>query len=264
MENTPLMFFYKRGGGGIYFFNVFFWPVTALRRYKFPFLSSADWHGDAIHLSESLQSSMLKNTFSIKNYFAYLSVVGIFIWMPMPVYSQAIITTLGSAFPMTNGSDLSAWKANKGGSGNASWQIDNKVIKVTQGHGLLVSRLSVPDFQVAFDYWVSDKTQATVFFRCVNSDDINTDTAYEVTLVNQAGDSGAGSILSLNKLKPTQVANQWNHMQIDAIGTQLSVTLNGVTHQVRDTRFGSGPIAINYLGGELRLKNVYITIPGRW
>ncbi len=184
--------------------------------------------------------------------------------MPVPVYSQAIITTLGSAFPMSNGSDLSAWKTNRGGYGNASWQVDDKEIKVTQGQGLLVSRLSVPDFQIAFDYWVSDKTQATVFFRCVNPGDINTNTAYEVTLVNQARGSGAGSILSLNKVKPIKVANQWNHMQISAIGTELSVTLNGITHQVRDTRFGAGPIAMNYMGGELRLKNIYVTIPGRW
>ena len=207
---------------------------------------------------------MLKNTFSIKNYFAYLSVVGVFVWMPMTVYSQAIITTLGSAFSMTNGSDLSAWNINGGRGGNASWQVNNKEIKVTQGQGLLVSRLSIPDFQLAFDYWVSDKTQATVFFRCANPDDINTDTAYEVTLVNQVGGSGAGSILSLNKVKPTKVANQWNHMLISVIGTELSVTLNGVTHQVRDTRFGAGPIAINYMGGELRLKNIDVTIPGRW
>ncbi len=207
---------------------------------------------------------MFKNTFSIKNYFASFSVVGVFFLMPVPVYSQAIITTLGSAFPMSNGSDLSAWKTNRGGYGNASWQVDDKEIKVTQGQGLLVSRLSVPDFQIAFDYWVSDKTQATVFFRCVNPGDINTNTAYEVTLVNQARGSGAGSILSLNKVKPIKVANQWNHMQISAIGTELSVTLNGITHQVRDTRFGAGPIAMNYMGGELRLKNIYVTIPGRW
>lgn len=207
---------------------------------------------------------MLKNTFSIKNYCAYLSVVGVFVWMPLPAYSQAIMTTLGSAFPMSNGSDLSAWKVNGGGSGNASWQVDSKEIKVTQGQGLLVSRLSIPDFQIAFDYWVSDTAQATVFFRCFNPEDIDMDTAYEVTLVNQAKGSGAGSILSLNKVKPTKVANQWNHMQISAIGTELSVTLNGVTHQVRDTRFGTGPIAMSYKGGELRLKNIYVTIPGRW
>ena len=207
---------------------------------------------------------MLKNIFSIKNYFAYLSVVGVFIGMPSPVHAQAIITTLGSAFSMIDGSNLSAWKINGGNTGNANWQVANKEIQVTQGQGLLVSRLSVPNIQIAFDYWASDKTQATVFFRCTNPDDINTETAYEVTLVNQAGGSGAGSILSLNKVKPSKVANQWNRMQISVIGTELSVTLNGLTHQVRDTRFGTGPIAMNYMGGELRLKNIDVTIPGRW
>ena len=205
---------------------------------------------------------MFKNTPPTKYFFVSLSLVGMLLWMPISVYSQAIITTLGSPFSMTNGSDLSAWDRDR--NGNASWQVDNKEIKVTQGQGLLISRLSVPDFQIAFDYWVSDKTQATVFFRCVNPSDINTNTAYEVSLVNQAGGSGAGSILSLNKTKPTNVSNQWNHMQISAIGNELSVTLNGVTHQVRDTRFGAGPVAMNYQGGELRLKNIDVIIPGRW
>lgn len=207
---------------------------------------------------------MLKNIPPIKKCITYLSLVGMLFCTSMPVYSQAIITTLGSPIPMSNGADLSAWKSTGSRNGNASWQIDNDEIKVTQGRGILVSHLSIPDFQLRFDYWVSDKTQATVFFRCVNPENINTDTAYEVTLVNETGGLGAGSIFSLNKVKPTPIANQWNHIQIDAIGTQLSVTLNGVTHQVRDTRFGMGPIALNYLGGELRLKNIYLTIPGRW
>jgi hypothetical protein len=207
---------------------------------------------------------MLKNTFPIKHSITSLSLVGMLFCTPMIAYSQAIITSLGAPIPMSNGADLSAWKSQGARNGNASWQLENNEIKVTQGQGILVSHLSVPDFQLALDYWVSDKTKATIFFRCVNPESINTDTAYEVSLVNEAGGLGAGSILALNKVKPTQVANQWNHIQISAIGTQLSVTLNGVTHQVTDTRFSSGPIAINYLGGELRLKNIYLTIPGRW
>jgi hypothetical protein len=60
------------------------------------------------------------------------------------------------------------------------------------------------------------------------------------------------------------VANQWNHIQVSAIGTQISVTLNGVTGSVVDSRFAAGPIALNFQGGDLRLKNFNFTIPGRW
>jgi hypothetical protein len=206
---------------------------------------------------------MLKNTFPKKGFSAYLLLVGL-AFISLHAHSQAIITSLGSPIPLYNGSDLSAWQGSGKGNGNASWQLSDQEISVTQGHGLLVTRLSVPDFIVEFDYWVDKDAQVSTFFRCANPEDINTETAYEVTLVNQLNGIGAGSIFLLNKLKPSKVANQWNHIKISAIGTDLSVTLNGVTHQVLDTRFASGPLAINYLGGEFRLKNVYFTIPGRW
>ena len=181
-------------------------------------------------------------------------------WVPASVNSQAIITTLGSPFPLLNGSDLSSWAPN----GNASWQVNNREIDVTQGHGMLVTLLSVPDIQVEFDYWVSSDAQVSVFFRCMNPDVINAETAYEVSLVNRAGGLGAGTILMLDKVKPTQVANQWNHMKISVVGSQLVITLNGITSQVTDTRFNAGPLALNYQGGDFRVKNIYITIPGRW
>ena len=177
-----------------------------------------------------------------------------------PVFSQAILTKVGSSFSMFNGADLSAWTQ----TGNASWQIANKELSVTQGSGMLVSRLSVPDYIIEFDYWVSDNAQASFYFRCTDPNTINTDTAYETLLVNKANGLGAGSILLFNKVKPNQVANQWNHIQISAIGTQISVTLNGIASQVTDTRFSAGSFAMNYQAGELRLKNLNATIPGRW
>jgi hypothetical protein len=177
-----------------------------------------------------------------------------------PVFSQAILTKVGSSFPLFNGSDLSAWTK----TGNASWQIANNELSVTQGSGMLVSRLSIPDYVIEFDYWVSDSAQASFYFRCTDPNTINTDTAYEIPLINKANGVGAGSILLLNKVKPNQVANQWNHIQISAIGTQISVTLNGIASQVTDTRFSAGSFAMNYQAGELRLKNLNATIPGRW
>lgn len=177
-----------------------------------------------------------------------------------PAFSQAILTKVGSSFPLFNGADLSAWTQ----TGNANWQVVNKEPTVTQGSGMLVSKFSAPDLLLEFDYWVSDDAKATIYFRCTNPSAINPDTAYEVILVNQANGVGAGSIRSLSKAQFNQVANQWNHIQISAIGNKLSVTLNGVVNQVIDARFSAGPIAVNYQGGVLRLKNFNFTIPGRW
>jgi len=176
-------------------------------------------------------------------------------------HAQAILTKSGSSFPMFNGSDLSAWLQ----SGNANWHLNRNEVIVNQGQGMLLSKFGVPDFQIDFDYWVGDSTQASLFIRCMNSNVINLGTAYEVRLNNAAaGSSGAGSIVNLMKLKPSVIVNQWNHLQVSAIGNQISVTLNGVTASVVDTRFVAGPIALNYQGGDLRLKNFNFTIPGRW
>lgn len=189
-----------------------------------------------------------------------LLALSLLIIMPFPALSQAILTKVGSPFSMFNGADLSAWTK----SGNTSWQISNNELSATQGSGMLVSRLSVPDYLIEFDYWVSDNAQVSIFFRCISPGNINPDTAYEVPLVNQANNIGAGSIRLLSKAKLTGVANKWNHMQISAIGNQISITLNGATNQVTDSRFNAGPIAINYQAGELRLKDIKVTIPGRW
>lgn len=199
---------------------------------------------------------MLKNPIFVIQMYA----LSLLLMMSPPVFSQAILNTVGSSFPMFNGADLSAWTK----TGNVSWQLGNNELSVSQGSGMLVSRLSAPDYIIEFDYWVSEVTQATIYFRCTNPNAINTDTAYEASLVNQVSGVGAGSIRALKKMKPNQVTNQWNHMQISAIGTQISVTLNGVINQMTDTSFSSGLIAINYQAGELRLKNINVTIPGRW
>lgn len=189
-----------------------------------------------------------------------LSILSLLLIVSAPVFSQAILTKVGSSFPMFNGVDLYEWTK----TGNASWQIGNNELSVTQGSGMLVSRLSLPDFIIEFDYWVSDGSQASIYFHCVDPNAINPDTAYEASLVNIANGVGAGSIRLLSKAKPSQVANQWNHIQISAIGNQISVTLNGVANQVTDPRFSAGSFAINYQAGELRMKNINVTIPGRW
>jgi len=176
-------------------------------------------------------------------------------------HAQAILTKSGSSFPMFNGSDLSAWLI----SGNGNWRVNGNEVIVTQGQGMLLSKFGVPDFQIDFDYWVGNSTQASLFIRCINSNVINLSTAYEVKLNNAAtGSGGAGSIVNLMQLKSGAIVNQWNHLHVSAIGNQISVKLNGVTGSVVDTRFGAGPIALNYQGGDLRLKNFNFTIPGRW
>jgi len=199
---------------------------------------------------------MLKNHIRLLR----LYVFGLLLAISAPVISQAILTKIGSSFPMFNGADLSAWTQ----TGNAAWQVSNNQITVNQGSGMLVSKLAQSDYQIDFDYWVSENSEASIFIRCSNPNVINSETAFEIALSNQAN-QGAGSIVTINKVSPTRVTNQWNHIQVSAIGSKISITLNGVTNQITDTRFGAGgPMAVNYQHGEMRLKNFNVTIPGRW
>jgi len=199
---------------------------------------------------------MLKNHIRLLR----LYVFGLLLAISAPVFSQAILTKIGSSFPMFNGADLSAWTQ----MGNAAWQVSNNQITVNQGSGMLVSKLAQPDYRIDFDYWVSENSEASIFIRCSNPNVINSETAFEIALSNQAN-QGAGSIVTINKVSPTRVTNQWNHIQVSAIGSKISITLNGVTNQITDTRFGAGgPMAVNYQHGEMRLKNFNVTIPGRW
>jgi len=199
---------------------------------------------------------MLKNHIRLLR----LYVFGLLLAISAPVFSQAILTKIGSSFPMFNGADLSAWTQ----MGNAAWQVSNNQITVNQGSGMLVSKLAQPDYRIDFDYWVSENSEASIFIRCSNPNVINSETAFEIALSNQAN-QGAGSIVTINKVSPTRVTNQWNHIQVSVIGSKISITLNGVTNQITDTRFGAGgPMAVNYQHGEMRLKNFNVTIPGRW
>ncbi len=196
----------------------------------------------------------------VSRQFIQLGISCLLLGLSSPSFAQAILTKTGASFPMFNGADISAWKP----SGNATWIVNNQEVDVTQGAGTLVSKLSVPDFQVEFDYWVSNNAQASIYFRCTNTNSINAETAYEVPLTNQSKTVGAGSIRLLSNLRDSQVAQQWNHILISGNGSQLSVTLNGVVNQAVDTRHNKGPIAIDFQGGELRLKNMNFIIPGRW
>ena len=208
-------------------------------------------------------TNLVNNKFimwKIRLQFIRLCALGILLGLCSPSFSQAILTKIGSSFPMFNGADLSAWTQ----MGNAAWQVSNNQITVNQGSGMLVSKLAQPDYQIDFDYWVSENSQASIFIRCSNPNVINSETAFEIALSNQAN-QGAGSIVTINKVSPTRVTNQWNHIQVSAIGSKISVTLNGVSNQITDTRFGAGgQMAVNYQHGEMRLKNFNVTIPGRW
>ena len=71
---------------------------------------------------------------------------------------------------------------------------------------------------------------------------------------------GTGAIVNFAKVSPMPKAGgQWNTMDITAKGSQLTVLFNGVqTVDVQDSKFASGPIALQYGGGVVKFRKVEI------
>ena len=63
------------------------------------------------------------------------------------------------------------------------------------------------------------------------------------------------------KVSPMPKAGgQWNTMEITAKGSQFTVVFNGVVtvNNVQDSKFASGPIALQYGGGVVKFRKVEI------
>lgn len=182
-----------------------------------------------------------------------------------PSYPQVIIDKLGAAFPLLNGYDINSWHQ----SGNANWYpITPNGVAAEQGAGLLLGRLAFTDFQLQFNYWIGKNTSFSIFVHCIDPNHISSNTALEINLSNKAIKKyGAGSVVGEIKGKSTpMVLNQWNSVTISSISNQLTITINGITtvDQENYFKFPSGPFAIQYGDGELKIANLNATIPGRW
>lgn len=179
-------------------------------------------------------------------------------------FAQALQTRIGGAFSLFNGQDTSAWNR----VGNANWYPINNGVAADQGSGLLVGRFAFTDYQVEFEYWIDDKTQFSLFTHCLDSNYISTRTALEINLSNNvSGEYGPGSIVGLKKaISIPSILNRWNTVFISSLSNQLTIIINGtkVIDSFDSGRFTSGPFAIQFNGGNIKITNFSATIPGRW
>lgn len=194
-----------------------------------------------------------------------LAAVGILFALTTPAFSQILLNKLGTAFPLMSGQDITSWNQK----GNANWSaISPNGVAADQGAGLLVGRLSVTDFQLQFTYWLDKDTRFSIFAHCVDTNYIASDTALEINLSSSPDKKyGTGSVIGMfhSNASPAKV-NQWNDVTISSISNQLTITINGIptVDKMNYNNFLSGPFAMKYGGGQLKITNVYATIPGRW
>ena len=85
---------------------------------------------------------------------------------------------------------------------------------------------------------------------------------YEIEIGNWPDDySCTGVVYTFTKAlaRPLKPIGQWNTMDITAKGSQLTVVFNGVqTVNVQDSKFSSGPIALQYGSGVVKFRKVEI------
>jgi hypothetical protein len=157
------------------------------------------------------------------------------------------------------GFDLKAWNV----VGDANWTVIDDVVQADKGSGFLVTPTTYGDFQMTVDVWVNDEANSGVFIRCSDPKAIAATNAYEVNIFDKRPDPAYRTGAIVNVAKPLVTVNaggKWNTLEITAKGPKMTVVLNGVTtvRDAEDTKFGRGPIALQYGAGVVKFRNVRI------
>ncbi len=156
------------------------------------------------------------------------------------------------------GSNLNQWTS----IGNANWRLYDGNVQAEIGSGFLVSKQSYKDFQIKAEFWADEEANSGIFIRVTDPKNITADNSYEVNIFDKRPDPsyGTGAIVNVSKIDPMpKAANKWNTYEITAKGDQLTVTLNGVvTADAKDSKFATGPIALQSAGGVIKFRRVWI------
>jgi hypothetical protein len=145
--------------------------------------------------------------------------------------------------------------------GDANWRIEDGAAVADKGVGFLVTKQPYADFQLRAEFWADEDANSGIYIRCTDPQKITTDTAYEVNIYDKRPEPiyGTGAIVNLAKVDPMpKAAGKWNTFEITAKGPAFTVVLNGQTTAdgVRDDKFKSGPIALQYGAGVVKDKGV--------
>jgi hypothetical protein len=146
--------------------------------------------------------------------------------------------------------------------GNANWRVGERTIYADRGVGFLVTKQSYADFRLRAEVWVDDIANSGIFIRCDDPEEPGAASCYEVNIWDTRPDQsyGTGAIVNVAKVNPMPKAGlQWNVMEIEAKGSQLTVKLNGKqTVSVQDSKHARGRIAFQYGQGVVRWRKIEI------
>ena len=183
--------------------------------------------------------------------------------------SLVVLAACGSSGPevdeegwqvLLNGSDLSGWTA----VGDANWRIEDRAARADKSTAasFLVSDQSFTNFDLELEFWVDTAANSGVFLRCQDAGTITDTSCYEANIFDTRPDQTyrTGSIVHV--AEPAEfiyTGGQWNRLKITAAGKRLQVRLNDrAMVDTEDSRFSSGPIALQYGAGTVMFRNVRI------
>jgi hypothetical protein len=161
---------------------------------------------------------------------------------------------------LLNGSDLSGWNR----VGDANWRVEGGAARADKSTAasFLVSEDRFADFDLELEFWVDSQANSGVFVRCQDAGAIADTSCYEVNIFDTRPDQTYRTGSIVNVAEPAEfvyTGGQWNRVKITADGARLQVTLNGRSMvDTEDSRFSSGPIALQYGAGTVMFRNVRI------
>jgi hypothetical protein len=150
--------------------------------------------------------------------------------------------------------------------GEANWSGTDGAIQATAGGSnpaYLVTKVPYKDFELHAEFWASDDANSGIFMRCQNPGAINDESCYEANIFDTRPDPtyGTGAIVKVAKLNGPMIkaGGKWNSYDITVRGNRLIVVLNGTrTVDVEDSKFASGPIALQWGRGTIKWRKVEI------
>ena len=162
--------------------------------------------------------------------------------------------------PLFNNSDLSGWDI----VGDANWRVEERAARADRSTSasFLVSENSFADFDLELEFWVDPAANSGVFLRCQDARTITDTSCYEANIFDTRPDQTYRTGAIVNVAEPAEfvyTGGQWNRLKITARGPQLQLTLNGrLMVDTKDSRFSSGPIALQYAAGQVMFRNIRI------
>lgn len=139
--------------------------------------------------------------------------------------------------------------------GDANWRAQGNAVVADQAKvgSFLVSKNSYRDFQIRAEFWAETTTNSGIFIRLSDPKNVTAANSYEVNIYDQRPDPlyGTGAMVDFAKVSPMPKAGgRWNTYLVTAKGGNILVELNGVqTVNLQDSKFASGPIALQFANG---------------